>query len=65
MEVGDSSDEDEYEKEMKYAFDLVHQREQEKQAQLYEEYQKNLNDEEDLEEIQDMLGEDAKLMKKQ
>lgn len=59
MEVEDSSDEDEYEKEMKNAFDLVNQRELEKAERLYAEYQQNLNDDDELTEMQDILGQDA------
>ena len=56
MEVEASSDEDEYEKEMKNAFDLVNQRELEKAERLYAEYQQNLNDDDELTEMQDILG---------
>ena len=48
MEIEDSSDEDEYEKEMKNAFDLVNQREVEKAQMRYEEYQRKLNDQDEL-----------------
>jgi len=58
----ESSDEEEYEEEMKNAFNLLEERDREKQEENYNDYLNNLNNPEELNAEQDLMKEEANLI---